>query len=150
MPEILDEPYLVTKAAIHGDRDGVKLRLNKFSSYVDQMAENPEKDRYSRFLALYYAVPDAGAEVYYSDFQRRHFARMAGKVSRPADVAKLMQEINDQMGALNSAGWGGDFEAVVREGTTLLHVLGDLIGQARRCANEEESVSEGSRQTVTR
>ncbi len=132
------EPYLTTKASVGDDKEQTALKLNRSLSYVQQMTEGPAKDRYSRFMQLYYAVPDAGAEIYYADFSRRHSARMARATGKAPDHEQLtdesaiIEELFAHFSAVNLATRNGQHGTVIRESTKLIHLFGDLITLARR------------------
>ena len=50
------KPHLVTNEAVKGIAEGVALQLGKTPSYVYSMGEDPEKDRYTRFVQFWLAV----------------------------------------------------------------------------------------------
>jgi hypothetical protein len=129
---MLDEPYLTTKAAIGADEKRVQERLGTYSSYVRQMLEGPKKDRYTRFLLLYHAVSDAGAEIYFSDFQRRHFERMAGSKERPKDETTIIEDVLQLTADFNSAAYNKDDAQIIKKGSRLINAIGDLMALARK------------------
>lgn len=147
MPESNDEPYLTTKAAVGDDVKGTADRLAKHKSLIQQMTEGPEKDRYSRFVQLYYAVPDAGAELYFKDFERRHLERMTGGQARHPDEAKVMEEVYRRESTLNTAAFEKNDEVIIKEGTKLLGAIGELmaLARARLGQQEDEGGADGSR-----
>lgn len=140
-----DAPYLTTKAAVGDDVQTTALRLNKSPSYIQQMTEGPEKDRYSRFIQLYLSVSDGGAEIFFKDFERRHYERMGRKVERQPEQSEVMEEYFRRQSALNDAAYKQDDEAIVKEGGRLIHTVGDLIAMARSRIAQLDEESEGSR-----
>jgi hypothetical protein len=128
----MSEPHLVTKAAIGGDTGRVQERLGRFSSYVYQMMDDPEKDRYTRFLALYYAVKDGGALIYFEDFQRRHFERMAATEEKNDGVQGTMDRVIQAQAAFSMAVNNGNDQLIVREGSKLTHAIGEMMAISQK------------------
>jgi hypothetical protein len=147
MQEFNDEAYLTTKAAVGNDTKGTAERLGKHKSLVQQMTEGPEKDRYSRFLQLYHAVPPAGAELFFRDFERRHLERMTESHARLPEESEIMREIYSRESTLNIAVSEKKDEAILKEGIRLLNAVGELmaLARARIGQNEDEIKTEGSR-----
>jgi hypothetical protein len=137
--EIADpEPCLITKAATQLDVKGTASRLNRKPTYIYRMGDDPEEDRYGRFLQLYYAVPDAGAEIFFQDFVLRHKERMLREKSA-AEVGPA-EGIGDFMRAsakFFSALVNRDGDQITKEGNKLLQVLGTLMSFGRKLQNGE-------------
>jgi hypothetical protein len=133
-----DQPHLVTKAAVGDDTKGVAEKLVKSVSTVQQMTEKPEKDRYSRFLQLYYATSDAGAEIFFADFKRRHMERMGRTIERHEDEAETLEKVFRQEAKFNTAAHNGDDRQIVREGSKLTHSVGDMMAISRKRLGQEE------------
>jgi hypothetical protein len=76
-PEMITplQPHQVLEAAIgHAHAKGVAIRMNKHVNTIYKMFEDPEFDRYSRFLQMFlaiYAENSEGAEMLFEDFRAR-------------------------------------------------------------------------------
>ncbi|HEX8653079.1 MAG TPA: hypothetical protein VF708_19840 [Pyrinomonadaceae bacterium] len=109
------------------------------------MGDNPEEDRYTRFLQLYYAVPDDGAELYFQDFLSRHEARMAPAKAVRFGAAEAVDDFLRAAGRFISALYRREGEQVVKEGNKVLQILGSLIAFGRALQSDQEDEGEGSR-----
>ncbi len=146
------EPRDVTKAAVLLDAKGTAEKLNKTLSYIYAIGDKAEIDRYGRFLQLYHAVSDEGAELFYQDFTARHKRRMLQ--SKLVTDVKIEEAIGDFLNAsakFLSAIFRRSGSRIVKEGNKLLQVLATLMSFGRKLQDgEEEELEESRRDAATR
>jgi hypothetical protein len=98
----MSSPHHATHKAVAGIADRVADRLAKSTTYVYSMGEDPEKDRYTRFVQLYLAIAAEDwekAEVLYRDFETRRNAlspkRQFARTTETKALASLSEKVSD-------------------------------------------------------
>lgn len=136
------EPHLVSHAArrLNIGRVAIGLKIDEGSAYN---LKDPKKDPYTRFLQEYYTYTDAGKEIIFADFARRHHAEMEQtKASNsPAwnnDIGRFWRTAGNILKALLER----DGLALVKEGSKMLQMAGELITYGRQLLKEKEEEAE--------
>lgn len=96
-------PHHVTNAALKGIADDVAERLGKHRSGVYAMGEDPEKDRYSRFVQLWLVLADlnfAQADLLFRDFEARRNALCPARKGRQTTEQKALGLLSEKVSDL--------------------------------------------------
>jgi hypothetical protein len=138
MSEAIESPNQVTDAATKGCRKDVAFKLGKKLSTLEKMCEDPERDRFSRFVQLFLACDQAGREIfirYLMQLNQSTETVKAGDWSESADgyfrtVGELSYSITRE-----------EFDGVLRRGPLVMRAVGDLVALSRK----EKERRDGSR-----
>jgi hypothetical protein len=96
-------PHHVTNIALKGVADDVAERLGKHRSGIYAMGEDPEKDRYSRFVQFWLVLADLAfpqADLLFRDFEARRNAVCPTRKGRQTNEQKALGDVSERAAAV--------------------------------------------------
>ena len=100
----MSSPHHATHEAIKGIAARVAERLGCTGTHIYKMGEDPEKDRYSRFISFWLAIAAEDfeqADIFFNDFKARRDAlapeRRAVRTTERKALASVSERIDEVM-----------------------------------------------------